>query len=75
MKGTTMPTKNTTTERAARQAKANAEFATQQVQDATDRTAAQLKEFGERTVGAGRVVGELALDAYEEAANALIEFE
>jgi hypothetical protein len=62
-------------QRVTEQAQANAEYATQQVQANTDRAVGQIHELGERTVDAGWAFGGLALDAYEETAKGLIEFE
>ena len=43
--------------------------------DTADRTAAQLREFGDRAAVAGRELGEVFLDTYEKAVTSFVEFE
>jgi hypothetical protein len=42
---------------------------------AAERATEQVREFGERAAGAGRALGQLALDTYEQAVRSLVEFE
>jgi hypothetical protein len=62
-----MPTTTKTaraSERVADEVKADTDYAT-----------ARVREAGVRTIDASRTFGQLALDAYEETAKGLIEFE
>jgi hypothetical protein len=42
---------------------------------AAERTAEQVREYGQRAAGTGRAIGQLALDSYEQAVKSLVEFE
>jgi hypothetical protein len=43
--------------------------------DAAQQSAEQIRQFGERATDAGRALGRLTLDTYEQAVATLIDFE
>jgi len=42
---------------------------------ATEHVNEQVRQFGERATGTGRMFGRVAVDAYEQAVNSAVEFE